>query len=212
MQVTDDAAADYVLCISKLAQHADYLVVNVSSPNTPGASAQGAVLRVLALVHLHSTNALQRTCACAAMRNVRPQIQHRCMPASAQAGSGRHGRAFARCCLQCAGLRGLQGRKELDVLITKVKAARDQLPWGALGPPPLLVKIAPDLPPSERKDVATVVLRHNLQVSRVHMISFGCSAVSGNAPAAGEALAACARTAANSGCEMCRASLWAIPR
>ena len=36
LQVTDDAAADYALGLSKLAQHADYLVINVSSPNTPG--------------------------------------------------------------------------------------------------------------------------------------------------------------------------------
>ena len=63
----------------------------------------------------------------------------------------------------CAGLRGLQGRKELDVLVAKVKATRDSLPWGALGPPPLLVKIAPDLPTNERKDVAAVALRHGLQ-------------------------------------------------
>ena len=31
-----DAAADYALAATKLAQFADYLVVNVSSPNTPG--------------------------------------------------------------------------------------------------------------------------------------------------------------------------------
>ncbi|MEV7593285.1 quinone-dependent dihydroorotate dehydrogenase [Streptomyces sp. NPDC089922] len=31
-----DAAADYVLSTERLARHADYLVVNVSSPNTPG--------------------------------------------------------------------------------------------------------------------------------------------------------------------------------
>ncbi|WP_052850888.1 quinone-dependent dihydroorotate dehydrogenase [Streptomyces avicenniae] len=35
--VTDeDAVADYVTSTERLAQHADYLVVNVSSPNTPG--------------------------------------------------------------------------------------------------------------------------------------------------------------------------------
>jgi dihydroorotate dehydrogenase len=33
---TTDAAADYVIGIEKLARHADYVVVNVSSPNTPG--------------------------------------------------------------------------------------------------------------------------------------------------------------------------------
>ncbi|MCA9535944.1 MAG: quinone-dependent dihydroorotate dehydrogenase [Myxococcales bacterium] len=32
----DEAAADYVLSAERLAPHADYVVVNVSSPNTPG--------------------------------------------------------------------------------------------------------------------------------------------------------------------------------
>lgn len=31
-----DAALDYCIGLTKLATHADYLVVNVSSPNTPG--------------------------------------------------------------------------------------------------------------------------------------------------------------------------------
>jgi len=33
---TEDAAADYVIGIEKLARFADYVVINVSSPNTPG--------------------------------------------------------------------------------------------------------------------------------------------------------------------------------
>lgn len=32
----DEAAADYAVCANKLAPYADYLVINVSSPNTPG--------------------------------------------------------------------------------------------------------------------------------------------------------------------------------
>lgn len=32
----EDAASDYVACIDRLHAHADYLVVNISSPNTPG--------------------------------------------------------------------------------------------------------------------------------------------------------------------------------
>ena len=32
----DEAAVDYLACVSALAPHADYLVVNASSPNTPG--------------------------------------------------------------------------------------------------------------------------------------------------------------------------------
>jgi dihydroorotate dehydrogenase len=32
----EDAASDYLACIGRLYAHADYLVVNISSPNTPG--------------------------------------------------------------------------------------------------------------------------------------------------------------------------------
>ncbi|MFE7126795.1 quinone-dependent dihydroorotate dehydrogenase [Streptomyces sp. NPDC057617] len=39
----DEAIADYVLSTERLAGHADYLVVNVSSPNTPGLRALQAV-------------------------------------------------------------------------------------------------------------------------------------------------------------------------
>ncbi|DAZ96480.1 TPA: LOW QUALITY PROTEIN: hypothetical protein N0F65_008347 [Lagenidium giganteum] len=35
-KTTEDAAADYVLGVQALGKYADYLVVNVSSPNTPG--------------------------------------------------------------------------------------------------------------------------------------------------------------------------------
>jgi dihydroorotate dehydrogenase len=45
----EDAAADYALAVRELGEHADYLVINVSSPNTPGLRAlQGkAQLRAL---------------------------------------------------------------------------------------------------------------------------------------------------------------------
>jgi len=45
-----------------------------------------------------------------------------------------------------AGLRALQGRKELDKLVKAVKAARDAMHWGDHGPPPLLVKVTPPPP------------------------------------------------------------------
>ena len=35
-KTTEDAAADYCIGVAKLAPFADYLVINVSSPNTPG--------------------------------------------------------------------------------------------------------------------------------------------------------------------------------
>jgi dihydroorotate dehydrogenase len=88
-----DAAADYVAGVQALARHADYLVVNVSSPNTPG-------------------------------------------------------------------LRALQGREPLAALIAAVKAARDRACPEA--PPPLLVKIAPDLQPEDKQDIAAVAMSSGL--------------------------------------------------
>jgi dihydroorotate dehydrogenase len=82
-----DAAPDYTEGVCRAAPLADYLVVNVSSPNTPG-------------------------------------------------------------------LRDLQARAVLEALLRQVLAARDET--GAR--PPLLVKIAPDLTPEERADIAAVTL------------------------------------------------------
>lgn len=39
----------------------------------------------------------------------------------------------------------------------RVKAARDAMSWGESGPPPLVVKIAPDLTEDDKKDIAAVV-------------------------------------------------------
>ncbi|KAJ0957466.1 putative dihydroorotate dehydrogenase (quinone) [Helianthus annuus] len=90
-KTSEDAAADYVQGVHSLSQYADYLVINVSSPNTPG-------------------------------------------------------------------LRQLQGRNQLKDLVKKVKAARDEMKWGKEGPPPLLVKIAPDLSKQDLEDIAVVAL------------------------------------------------------
>jgi len=84
-----DAVADYVAGIAVFAPLADYLVVNVSSPNTPG-------------------------------------------------------------------LRELQRRREITVLIERLLAARAAAV--PVKPPPLLVKIAPDLTEEERVDLAEVAL------------------------------------------------------
>ncbi|OVA04942.1 Dihydroorotate dehydrogenase [Macleaya cordata] len=90
-KTSEDAAADYVQGVHTLSQYADYLVINISSPNTPG-------------------------------------------------------------------LRKLQGRKQLKDLVKKVQAARDEMQWGEEGPPPLLVKIAPDLSKQDLEDIAAVCL------------------------------------------------------
>lgn len=90
-KTSEDAAADYVQGVHTLSQYADYLVINISSPNTPG-------------------------------------------------------------------LRQLQGRKQLKDLVEKVQAARDEMQWDEEGPPPLLVKIAPDLSSEDMEDIARVAL------------------------------------------------------
>jgi dihydroorotate dehydrogenase len=100
----EQAADDYAIGLLTLGKYADFIVVNVSSPNTPG-------------------------------------------------------------------LRALQGRQQLERLLRVVKEARDALPsapedgapssGGQQAPnrprPPLLVKVAPDLTPQDRADVAAAV-------------------------------------------------------
>jgi len=86
---TQDDIGDYVQGVAMLAPLADYLTINVSSPNTPG-------------------------------------------------------------------LRNLQRKSTLARLIERVMAARQAAV--SRDPPPLLIKIAPDLAPDERRDIAQVAL------------------------------------------------------
>jgi dihydroorotate dehydrogenase len=88
-----DAVADYVAGVAAFGALADYLTVNVSSPNTPG-------------------------------------------------------------------LRALQAKAPLIELVDAVKAERDRL--GLADPPPILVKVAPDLSSEERQAVAEVAIEHRL--------------------------------------------------
>lgn len=50
------------------------------------------------------------------------------------------------------------------MLLLKIQAARDEMQWGEEGPPPLLVKIAPDLSKQDLEDIAQVCiyLQHNI--------------------------------------------------
>ncbi len=88
-----DAVTDYVVGVAALGPLADYLTVNVSSPNTPG-------------------------------------------------------------------LRALQAKAPLIELVDAVKAQRDRL--GLADPPPILVKVAPDLSAEERRAIAEVALERRL--------------------------------------------------
>ncbi|XP_046864571.1 dihydroorotate dehydrogenase (quinone), mitochondrial-like [Xenia sp. Carnegie-2017] len=91
------AAEDYVSGVKKFAPFADYLTINVSSPNTPG-------------------------------------------------------------------LRSLQGKKELRNLLEKVIKARDELTQSR---PPILVKIAADLTPQAKEDIADVITKAPYKVDGV---------------------------------------------
>ncbi|CAE7571536.1 PYRD [Symbiodinium sp. KB8] len=89
-----DAVEDFTRGVRTMAPYADYVVVNVSSPNTPG-------------------------------------------------------------------LRSLQRQEQLQQLVTACVQARDGLPWGTSlqrDPPPLLVKVAPDLSDAEIDDICAVAL------------------------------------------------------
>jgi dihydroorotate dehydrogenase len=46
------------------------------------------------------------------------------------------------------------------LLLLKVLAARDEMQWGEAGPPPLLVKIAPDLSKQDLADIAAVMITY----------------------------------------------------
>jgi len=83
-----EAEADYTRGVRELAAYADYIVINVSSPNTPG-------------------------------------------------------------------LRALQSAVALRTLITAVQRARGEAGAADL-PPPLLLKLAPDLTPEDRQEIAVV--------------------------------------------------------
>ena len=90
-----DAVADYERGIATVCVHADYLVCNVSSPNTPG-------------------------------------------------------------------LRGLQGRAEIEALLKRVLAARTKAAPDPNRPPPLLAKVGPDLSEEQVHDIAQVALASGL--------------------------------------------------
>jgi hypothetical protein len=58
-----------------------------------------------------------------------------------------------------AGLRALQAAAELEALMRAARKARDAQRWGPGGPPPLRVKIAPDLTDADLADIAAAALR-----------------------------------------------------
>jgi dihydroorotate dehydrogenase len=90
-----DPTADYALLLEKVAPAADYVAVNVSSPNTPG-------------------------------------------------------------------LRGLQEKGPLDELLGALMAVRARVRSRRGVPPPLLVKVAPDLDDTGLNDIAELALKHGV--------------------------------------------------
>lgn len=50
----------------------------------------------------------------------------------------------------------LTNQYSFNIQFCQVQAARDEMQWGEEGPPPLLVKIAPDLSKQDLEDIAAV--------------------------------------------------------
>jgi len=94
-KTSPSASEDYAAGVTKFGSLADYLVINISSPNTPG-------------------------------------------------------------------LRSLQGKEDLSRLVKAVLLAREQL--GLSHPPPILIKIAPDLTDDDKTDIADVVTAPDTRV------------------------------------------------
>ena len=59
-KTSEDAAADYSVGVTKLGQFADYLVINISSPNTPGKIGQFccSVASVMLLLYVASIHGI----------------------------------------------------------------------------------------------------------------------------------------------------------
>ena len=57
-------------------------------------------------------------------------------------------------------------------LFVKVQAACDEMQWGEEGPPPLLVKIAPDLSKEDLEDIAAVSMCMLMYFSYIFIISY----------------------------------------
>lgn len=69
-----DAARDYVLCAQKLGPHADYLVINVSSPNTPGLRALQDRVSLTRIVSEVRNELAKQTHACPLLIKLSPDL------------------------------------------------------------------------------------------------------------------------------------------
>ncbi|CAI5531178.1 unnamed protein product [Closterium sp. Naga37s-1] len=137
-KTSEDAAGDYVKGVHALGQFADVLVVNVSSPNTPGlrklqgrSQLQELLQRDAAGDYVKGVHALGQFADVLVVNVSSPNTP---------------------------GLRKLQGWSQLQELLQRVQAARNEMEWGKEGPPPLLLKIAPDLTTEDMSDIAAVAL------------------------------------------------------
>jgi hypothetical protein len=176
-KLSEDAADDYAIGLMKLGKYADFVVINVSSPNTPGgltggnrpekSSQQWIGEPGLATTHGMAWHASGPVSTCSKGRHSFPACAvcvcstDHCVRRLLRADAPSLTPAVvccARVCLPRAGLRSLQGRKQLHDLVSFVKTARDNLDWGPAGPPPLLVKVAPDLTDADKADIAAVIL------------------------------------------------------
>ena len=143
-----DVLSDYVAGVAAFAPLADYLVVNVSSPNTPGLRnlQQRDTLRKLLLTVREARDSLPW----GVPFEQQQQLQQGVRPISA--GNTESAREFTS--PKAAG--AAAGHSDLT----------RRLIAGRRTPPPLLVKIAPDVTAADLEDIAAVVLETKVSFLR----------------------------------------------
>ncbi|MCD7459993.1 Dihydroorotate dehydrogenase (fumarate) [Datura stramonium] len=168
-KTSEDAAADYVQGVHTLSQYADYLVINISSPNTPGLrQLQGRKqLKDLVKKVQAARDEMQwgEEGPPPLLVKIAPDLSKQDLEdiAAVTLALRVDGLIISNTTIQrpdsvsqnpvAQETGGLSGKP-----LFNVQAARDEMQWGEEGPPPLLVKIAPDLSKQDLEDIAAVTL------------------------------------------------------
>ena len=127
-----DAVGDYTAGVRVFGELADYLVINVSSPNTPGLRAMQGREQLQELV-----DKVSRDCFC--QESNHGNIFPLCLSCCQECNHGNIHCLYLCCCCE------------------QVLEERDKLPCEKK--PAVLVKIAPDLSEQDKIDIASVVAR-----------------------------------------------------
>ena len=158
-----DPIGDYVSGVREFGPYADYLVINVSSPNTPGwewrvregereRERERERCQILWHCLIYSKPSYLCTCISCSIRRIRERERER----------ERERKTFMSIYI---GLRSMQGKEQLQQLLDSVTEERNKLKCKS--PPPLLVKISPDLSEQDKQDIAEVVTRKKVNACHI---------------------------------------------